>query len=161
MNAARSSRTRGNSDPCPPESRGCALGCHFGQGSAEPTAPTRARATACTDARLSLARIAARGTGGHEALAAAVNLTKARKGEYARGQAREIRDARCRSLSHRCPLDGHTNHVGLELHELVVARGSAIDKQPLARRAAREKSVDDVGDLVGDRGSQHMRTTRA
>ncbi len=84
------------------------------------------------------------------------------KREEAGANARKLRRAHGRQLSDRRPLDRRANHVGFELHELVVARRSAVDQQSLDRRAAGAKSVDDVGDLVGDRvRPQRGRTARA
>ena len=59
-------------------------------------------------------------------------------------------DAHGREFGDRRPLDGDADHVGLELHKLVVARRAAVDEQALDRSAARAHRVQDVGDLMGD-----------
>ena len=47
-------------------------------------------------------------------------------------------------------LNRDADHVGLELHKLVVARRAAVDEQSLDRSAARAHRVQNVGDLMGD-----------
>ena len=73
-------------------------------------------------------------------------------GEEFRRQACQECRSQARRLEHSRPLDGQTEHVGLHLHEQIVAAGTSVDTQPLeAHTRILLHAVDDVGNRQSDR----------
>ena len=100
-------------------------------------------------------------TRGVKALAAAIELA-----QPSRVKRPALTPARCAtpiadSSETVGAFDRHADHVGFELHQLVVAGRAAVDQQPVDLRAAGAHRVEHVGDLMGDRIERRAGERRA